>query len=208
VERVRTALAAFEGEIEQVPPMFSALHVGGRRLHELARAGVEVARPPRRVRIDRIELLDWTSPLLAIRVACGTGTYIRTLAADLGAALGCGGSLDALRRTRLGPFSLTTAVGWDLLRSGTAEQLAARVEPPDHALLHLPAVQLDEAAAQRLRHGQRVLPEHLEHAPTVVGRCRLYAAELFLGIGEVEADGVRALRLMHASNPRARSVSP
>jgi tRNA pseudouridine55 synthase len=208
VERLRAALAAFEGEIDQVPPMFSALHVGGRRLHELARAGVEVARPPRRVRIDRIELLDWTPPLLAIRVACGSGTYIRTLAADLGAALDCGGSLDALRRTQLGPFSLTMAVGWDLLRSGTAEQLAGHVQPPDRAVLHLPAVQLDDAAAQRLRHGQRVLPEHLEHVPTVVGRCRLYSAELFLGIGEVEADGVRALRLMHASHPRARSVSP
>jgi tRNA pseudouridine55 synthase len=208
LDRLRAALTAFEGEIEQVPPMFSALHVGGRRLHELARAGVEVARPPRRVRIDRIEMLDWTPPRLAIRVACGSGTYIRTLAADLGGALGCGGSLDALRRTRLGPFALTTAVDWDLLRSGTAEQLAAHVEPPDHAVLHLPAVRLDEASAQRLRHGQHVLPEHREPVPAVVGRCRLYAAELFLGIGEVDADGIRALRLLHARNPRARPVSP
>jgi tRNA pseudouridine55 synthase len=208
VERLRAALATFEGEIEQVPPMFSALHVGGRRLHELARAGLEVARPPRRVRIDRIDMLEWSPPLLAIRVACGSGTYIRTLAADLGAVLGCGGSLETLRRTRLGPFSLKTAVSWALLRSGTAEALAAHVEPSDRAVLHLPAVRLDEAAAQRLRHGQRLPPEHFDGALDAVGPCRLYAAEAFLGIGEAGVEGVRALRLLHASHPRARPVSP
>ncbi|HEV8675587.1 MAG TPA: tRNA pseudouridine(55) synthase TruB [Methylomirabilota bacterium] len=204
---LRGALARFEGEIEQVPPMFSALHVGGRRLHELARSGIEVARAPRRIRIDRIELLDWTTPLLTIRVACGSGTYIRSLAADLGAALDCGGSLEALRRTRLGPFLLTEAVGWDLLRTGTVEALAAHVRPADRAVIHLPAIRLDETAARRLRHGQRLPPEQTQVAPGVAGPCRLYAGDLFLGVGEVGSGGLRPLRLLHVDQDQSRRLS-
>src|SRR5262249_23518685 len=95
VAAIRAALARFVGEVDQVPPRFPALQVGGRRLHELARAGIEVARPPRRVRIDAIDVRAWASPLVTLRVACGTGTYIRSLAADLGETLGCGASLEA-----------------------------------------------------------------------------------------------------------------
>jgi tRNA pseudouridine55 synthase len=202
---LRAALDRFVGEIEQVPPMFSALHAGGRRLYELARAGIEVARAPRRVRIDAIELLEWTPPLLTIRVACGTGTYIRSLAADLGAVLGCGGSLDALRRTRLGEFRLTDAVPWPAIQQGDVAVLAAHVLPPDRAIGHLPALALDEAAARRLLHGQRVGPEALPHP--ITGVCRLYVGDVFYGIGEADAGGVRPLRLWHADLPRTRPVS-
>ncbi len=205
---LRAALARFQGEIEQVPPMFSALHAGGRRLHELARAGIEVARVPRRVRIDTIELLEWASPLLTVRVACGKGTYIRSLAADLGAAVGCGACLEALRRTRLGGFSLAEAVPWDAIRSGDPAVLAERVLPADRAVAHLPAVRLDDATARRLGHGQRLTPEDLPLAMAgPAGACRLYAGDVFFGIGEAGAGGVRALRLLHADHPRSRPVS-
>lgn len=205
---LRAALARFEGEIEQVPPMFSALHAGGRRLHELARAGIEVARAPRPVRIHAIELLEWAPPLLRVRVACGKGTYIRSVAADLGEALGCGACLEALTRTRLGPFSLADAVPWALVREGDPATLRARVLPADRAVPHLPAVRLEEAGAERIRHGGRLAPGELG-APSAAGptgACRLYAGDVFIGIGEASVAGLRSLRLLHADPPRPRAV--
>jgi tRNA pseudouridine55 synthase len=201
-DALRVALRRFEGEIDQVPPMFSALHSGGRRLHELARAGIEVERAPRRVRIDVLELLDWTPPLLELRVACGKGTYVRSLAADLGEALGCGGRLDALVRTRLGPFTLADAVPWAAIRDGDATVLAAAVLPADRAVGHLPAVRVAPAEVDRLRHGQALAGRF--GAP---GPCRLYAAETFVGIGEADGERLRPLRLLNADHPSPRPVS-
>src|SRR3990170_53634 len=182
VAAIRATLARFEGEIDQVPPMFSALHAGGRRLHELARAGIEVPRAPRRVRIDAIELLDWTPPLMRLRVACGKGTYIRSLAADLGAVFGCCARLEALERTRVGAFTLADAVPWSALRDGDAAALGARVLPPDLVVAHLPAVRLDPAAADRLRRGQRLIGREADALTATIpcGPCRLYAGETFL----------------------------
>jgi len=202
-------LTGWAGHAEGVPPMFSALHAGGRRLHELARAGIEVPRAPRRVRIDAIELLDWTPPLMRLRVACGKGTYIRSLAADLGAVFGCGARLEALERTRVGAFTLADAVPWSALRDGDAAALGARVLPPDLVVAHLPAVRLDPAAADRLRRGQRLIGREADALTATIpcGPCRLYAGETFLGIGEAEAAGLRALRLLHADHPRSRPVS-
>ena len=202
---IRAVLDRFEGEINQIPPMFSALHAGGRRLHELARAGIEVVRAPRRVTIHRIDLLAWNPPLLTLRIACGKGTYIRSLAADLGEALGCGARLDALQRTRIGGFSLGEAVPWPQIRQGDPAALRACVLPSDRAVLHLPPVRLSDRAVQRLVHGQR-LP--FGEAPAgVLGACRLYVDDTFLGIGEASAGGLRALRLLHAALPGTRSVS-
>lgn len=200
-------LARFQGEIDQVPPMFSALHVGGRRLHELARAGIEVERVPRRVRIDAIELLGWASPRLTLRVACGKGTYIRSLADDIGAALGCGAHLEVLQRTRLGPFVLRDAVPWAVIREGDADTLRARVLPSDRAVAHLPAVRLDEAAARHLQRGQALSPEELVPASGSGEACRLYAGDAFIGIGEAGPGGLRSLRLLHADHPQPRPVS-
>jgi tRNA pseudouridine55 synthase len=204
---IRATLARFQGEIDQVPPMYSALHAGGKRLYELARAGVEVERAPRRVRIDAIELLEWAPPLLRLRVACGSGTYIRSLAADLGTAFGCGASLDALERTRLGALRLAEAVPWSLIRDGDAVALRPRVLPVDRAVSHLAAVRLDPVAVARLRHGQRLTAAEVGTTAAPPGPCRLYAGESFLGIGEADAGGLRALRLLHADHPRTRSVS-
>ncbi|HEV8308870.1 MAG TPA: tRNA pseudouridine(55) synthase TruB [Methylomirabilota bacterium] len=208
-ETIRAALARFIGEIEQVPPMFSALHAGGRRLHELARAGIEVARPARRVRIDALQLIEWAPPSFTIRVACGTGTYVRSLAADLGAALGCGAHLGALERTRLGSFALAEAVPWAVIREGEASRLRTCVLPADRAVAHLPAVRLDAGAARRLLAGQRLPAGEgvASAAPSAAGPCRLYADDGFFGVGEAGAGGLRALRLLYANHPRARPLS-
>ncbi len=108
-ESIEEALHAMTGEIEQVPPQFSAVHVGGRRAYDLARQGESVEIQPKRVVIYRMEILAYDWPMLSLRVMCGRGTYIRSIARDLGKALGCGGYLAALRRTRVGPFSVEGA---------------------------------------------------------------------------------------------------
>lgn len=150
-DQVRSAAAALVGDIDQVPPMVSAIKVGGKRLHELARAGVEIERQPRRVRIDRLDVEPTADPLVwRIDVECSTGTYVRSLAADLGAALGGGAHLRALRRTRSGSFGLDEAVP---LEAVTVEGLLA----PTEALRHLPAVVVDGDVVTAVGHG-KVLP--------------------------------------------------
>lgn len=109
LSKVHEACAAFSGEIEQVVPAFSAVRFGGKRGYELARAGLEVPEKRRRVQISAMEVLDFSGDQIAIRVACSKGTYIRTLAHDIGEALGCGGTLGGLRRTRIGSWTLTDA---------------------------------------------------------------------------------------------------
>jgi tRNA pseudouridine55 synthase len=210
VTEIEAALARFVGEIEQVPPMYSALHAGGRRLHELARAGIEVERAPRRVRVDAFHLLEWTRPCLRVRVACGSGTYVRSLAADLGEALGCGAHVEALARTRIGSLRLEDAVPWLVIQEGDPARLAPRVLPPDHAVAHLVAVSLSPEAGRRLVHGQTVpLSEVAEPgASGVVAPCRVYVGARFLGLGELSPLGLRPLRLLHADRPGPRPVSP
>ncbi len=113
---LREALGRFVGHIEQTPPNFSAVHVGGKRAYKLARAGKPVTIAPRTVRIDAIDLLSYEWPLVTLRVTCGKGTYIRSLARDLGVALNTGGHLAALRRTRSGPFNLQNAADEERMR--------------------------------------------------------------------------------------------
>ncbi|BDG08316.1 tRNA pseudouridine(55) synthase TruB [Anaeromyxobacter paludicola] len=163
--RVRAALPAFVGELRQVPPMYSAVRVDGRRLHESARRGEEVAREPRTVRVDALELLGFEPPregraMARLRVACGKGTYVRTLAVDLGRALGLPAHLAALRRTAAGPFRLEQSIPLEeaeRLGRETPAALAARLVPLEAALGFLPAVRLSEGEARDLRHG-RLLP--------------------------------------------------
>ncbi|MEN9938611.1 MAG: hypothetical protein RLZZ387_5190 [Chloroflexota bacterium] len=153
LERV---LAPFRGEILQVPPMYAALHHEGRRLHELARAGITVERPARPVTIERLDLLGWEPPLLQLDVLCGKGTYIRSLARDIGETLGCGAHLAALRRTAVGTFTADSATPLaELEREGVLA-----LTPPEHAVADWQAVDLDEDGARRIRNGQPIaLPE-------------------------------------------------
>jgi tRNA pseudouridine55 synthase len=150
-DRVRAAAVGFVGDIEQVPPMVSAVKVDGKRLHELARAGIEVEREPRPVTIHELRLDPTDDPLVyRLDVVCSSGTYVRTLAADLGGALGGGAHLRALRRTRIGSFGIDEAVPFT--KETTADQIA--VLSPAEALRDYPAVTVDAALATDVGHGK------------------------------------------------------
>ena len=150
--RIREALRSFEGEIEQVPPMFSAVKVGGVPLHKLARKGQRVEREPKCVKVQRFEMLKYTPPLLEIEVDCSGGTYVRVLASDLGAHLGCGAHLAGLRRTRSGPFRIEQALTPEqLARDAERGEIERRILSP-LAVLGLPAICLaahEVACAER-----------------------------------------------------------
>lgn len=147
---VEEAAAAFTGSITQVPPMVSALKVGGRRLHELARAGIEVDRPARHVVVHRLVVRRSGQPgRFGIDVSCSSGTYIRSLAADLGAALGGGAHLESLRRLSVGSFAIEEAVGLDRL----AADPLGRVLPPAQALRDMPRALVGDELASQVAHG-------------------------------------------------------
>jgi tRNA pseudouridine55 synthase len=151
-EEVARELCGFVGEIEQVPPAYSAAKVTGRRAYVLARRGEEVHLEPRRVRIDEIKLLRFAYPHAELEVRCGKGTYIRSLARDLGERLGCGACIEGLRRTRVGPFDVAEAV--DL--SADTPTARSRLLPLAEGVTGLPRVTLSAADVARLRQGQGV----------------------------------------------------
>jgi tRNA pseudouridine55 synthase len=202
--RVQEACRPFIGRIKQVPPMFSAVHHGGRRLYELAREGVEVVREPREVVIHHIEVQEVATPMVRLRVVCGKGTYLRTLAADLGAALGSGAAVERLVRTRVGPFALEAAVSWAVLGTEPAAALWARVHPAEAALADWPALRLDARALGRFEHGQSVdIAPARTTASTLV---RVHAADgRLVGVGEVlEGGRTRPVRMLNADRPGTR----
>ena len=197
--RTETALLGLTGEIEQIPPMYSALKHQGQRLYKLAREGIEVERKPRRVRIHRLLLLRFDEPHneIEFEAHCSKGTYIRTLAEQIGAALACGAHVTALRRTGVGPYGEDRMINLDTLRSLAKqgyEALDKRLLPIESALESWPEVRLSDDAAYYLRQGQAVLAPH---APTY-GWVRLYSRRSgFLGVGEIMDDGkVAPRRLM------------
>ena len=154
-EQVAAAAARFVGDIAQVPPMVSAIKIDGRRLHELAREGKEVERAPRPVRIELLDVAPTDDPLVyTLRVECSAGTYVRSLAADLGTALGGGAHLRNLRRTRSGTFGLDEAIA---LEAVTVEGLL----PPADALRHLAAVTVDGEVLAAVGHGKVLPPDVL-----------------------------------------------
>ena len=158
-ETIRAALPAFTGEVEQMPPAFSALKVGGQRAYDLARAGEAVGLKPRRVTIERLELVARPDADHAdFVVACGKGTYIRALGRDLAKALGTVGHLSALRRTAVGPFREEAAISLPKLEAlGHIPPLLGALVPVATALDDIPALALTATQADRLRHGQPVL---------------------------------------------------
>lgn len=197
---LETALASFRGLIEQVPPMFSALKHQGRPLYRLARAGQTVERPARRVTIHELVLVGFEPPaLLRVRVRCSKGTYIRSLAADLGAKLGVGAHLTELRRTASGPFRLEQAL--------TPEEIEARVEQGQKlpyvslrdALAHLPDVEVDETMALRLSRGQQVQWAELGAIGVTSGPvCVLRASgNLVAVVARGEEERIRSLRVFN-----------
>ncbi len=182
------ALAGLTGEIDQVPPMYSALKHQGKRLYELARAGQTVERPPRRVTIHELTCHGWTDDgMLRLRVRCSKGTYVRTLVEDLARALGTVGHVAALRRTESGPYTLEQGVvTLDALEAMDEAACDRVLLPPDSALADRPRVDLGADAAWYLRHGQPVV---VPRAPLDT-LLRLYGPDdAFLGVGEVGDDG-------------------
>lgn len=154
-EQLEAAVAALRGEISQVPPMYSALKFEGRPLYEYARAGIAIERPSRRVTIHALEIMDWQDDKLTLSVRCSKGTYVRTLAEDLGTALGCGAHLTALRRTASGPVSVENAISLDALAALTEAEREALLRPPDSLLADWPAVRLSQDEATRFLTGLR-----------------------------------------------------
>jgi tRNA pseudouridine55 synthase len=155
-------LAALTGTIRQRPPALSAVHVDGERAYDRARRGEAVEAPEREVVVSELELLGWDPPDLRLRVRCGTGTYVRSLAADLGRRLGCGACLAALRRTRVGALDVGRAVTLEALVGLAGEgRLAEAVISPARALAHLPAAVLGPAGLDHVRHGRAAAPGDL-----------------------------------------------
>jgi tRNA pseudouridine55 synthase len=197
LQTVTGILAQFHGSILQTPPMYSALKQAGRPLYELARAGREVPRAPRRVRIHSLESLRFGADSLELRIRCSKGTYIRTLVEDIGRALGCGAHVSALRRTVSGAFRIEEAVPLEQLQADTPASRDARLLSLERLLGGLPRVDLPAALAERFARGQAL---QIEHAPA--GPCSVYGQRgRLLGLGEGRAPGeLRPRRLVsHAS---------
>lgn len=181
------ALAGLRGEIEQVPPMYSALKRDGRPLYELARQGVEVERAARRVTIHELGLLAWSEDRCQLRVRCSKGTYIRVLAEDIGAALGCGAHLVALRRVGVGSLDVAAAVSLESLEALAEEDRMNALSPLDTLLQSLPRIDLGEDSARRFNHGNPV--GVMSANPVATGLCRVYSESRLLGVGELERAG-------------------
>jgi len=196
---LETCLERFRGPIEQIPPMFSALKRDGRPLYAYARRGETVERPPRRITIRALELCDWRADALTLRIRCSKGTYIRTLAEDIGRALGCGAHLGSLRRTAVGPFGIELSVGLDALERATPEERSALIHPADTLLAGLPRVELDAAQSVRLQQGQAVAEDAAAALPA--GTVRAYGpGGRFLGIAHRDGGCLRARRLVRTDS--------
>ena len=200
-ERVREVLQRFLGEIEQIPPMHSAIKHQGQPLYKLAHQGLEVERQPRQVTIFALELVRFEGDELEIDVHCSKGTYIRTLAEDIGEALGCGAHLCQLRRTGAGPFSEAGAITLEQLKQtlleGGQEAIDALLLPVEEALGAWPVINLSDNMAYYIRQGQAV---QVAQAPTS-GWVRLFGpGGEFIGVGHILDDGrVAPKRLFHVA---------
>jgi tRNA pseudouridine55 synthase len=193
--QINSVLSEFRGEIEQVPPMYSALKHQGQPLYKLARAGQEVARKARPVTIHSLELLNWAPPILEFRVHCSKGTYVRTLAEDIAEKLGSCAHLQSLRRLDVEPFLEKDMITLEeLLARAEADVLDDCLLPVDSGLIDWPMVTLDENSMIRFCHGNPV-----EQAVEVPGLVRVYGPEQkLLGVGEILPDNqLKPKRIMH-----------
>ncbi len=183
-------LKQYRGEILQVPPMFSAIKQRGQPLYKLARKGIETERLPRKVSIHSLVVREFSGDRLKVSLQCSKGFYVRSLAADLGDALGCGAHVAALRRTQAGPFELSQSVSLEQLEVRDTDDIRRnRLIPPDQALLHLPKIDLPETTVHSFSQGQAVRIPGASQA----GLARVYAsANRFLGLGEITAVGMVA----------------
>lgn len=207
-ERVETILRQFEGVIQQVPPMFSAIKMQGRPLYELARQGIEVAREPRTVHIYRLAFINLEQDLLRLEVQCSKGTYVRTLVEDIGELLGCGAHVSALHRSGVLPYNEikmhSLAALEEIHQQLGMDALTQYLLPAETSVQTLPAVKLSNSAAFYMRTGQAVMVPHL---PTS-GLVRLFSyLDDFMGVGEILDDGrVAPRRLVATPQKMAKAV--
>ena len=199
-DSLEAVLERFRGTLLQLPPMFSAVKVAGKRLYELARKGEEVERTPREVTVHELLLRDFSATELRLSVRCSKGFFVRALAHDLGAALGCGAHLKALRRTKTGPFTLAQAIPLDRLeaavREGGPEAIAGKLVSMDEALTELPAIEVGEAEARKVLHG---VP--LEAPAPLQGRVRVRGPQGLLAVAEVDRGRLRYARVLALPSP-------
>jgi tRNA pseudouridine55 synthase len=188
-EQVEQALQSFKGETQQTPPMHSALKVDGVPLYKLAREGKTIPREARSICVYELELTDFQGDEIELEITCSKGTYIRTIADDLGQDLGCGAHIIALRRLQAGAFTEADCVSTDALREVKEKHGMDRLDqnliPMDRAIEDLPEVNLPSIAASQFKNGQSVLVRHLPEE----GLVRLYEEEQFIGIGCIDDDG-------------------
>lgn len=192
IDEIEHALEAFRGDIEQIPPMYSALKKDGQPLYKLARQGIEVERKARRVKTYDITIVNWQSPLLTLDVTCSSGFYIRSLAIDLGEALGCGGYVSALKRTSVSKMQLADAVTLEQLE-GMSEQERKRSLIAADSAIDFPIMHLNAEQAISLRHGKLLtLDISIDIPANISGAQRLYRVyhdDTFLGLGEFTLNG-------------------
>jgi len=185
-EDLECCLAKFTGEIEQIPPMYSALKHQGKKLYELARAGITVERKARQITIFNIKLLNFSvsESKLSLEVFCSKGTYIRSLAEDIGQYFDCGGTVTDLRRLQSGQFKLTDAYTIEQLSAMNVETLKACLLAVDQPLQSFPSVQLSEQQKTSIQYGQSI-----QITNSSLGTIRMYHNDAFLGLGETSLDG-------------------
>ena len=183
---IKQCLQRFTGPIEQVPPMYSALKHKGKKLYELAREGKVVERKARNITIFELELLQYTADTLTLDVLCSKGTYIRSLAEDIGHQLGCGASLLELRRTQSGQFKIKDALSLEQLQKMDFNKLMGCLLNVDKPLEAIPAIELSTSQAELIKFGQQI---NTEQTSTIQGIVRMYSEQVFLGLGELLLDG-------------------
>ena len=195
---VRAALGRFVGDIEQVPPMYSALKRDGKRLYKLARRGETVALEPRRCRVDAIDYLGCEGDdTHRLQIRCGKGVYIRTLCHDIGRALGCGGHMQTLERTAAGIFRIEDALTLEAVDAlAQRDDLSSALIPLDAPLGHLPAVRVGERSRHAVVNGNPLRAQWLEAPAPQVDAVRVYLEDTFAGIGQPLPDGSVRFRAM------------
>ena len=213
---LQTMIDSFVGSIEQIPPMFSALKQNGRRLYELARAGIEVGRTPRKVEVMKIHLLNWSYPIVTLEITCGRGFYVRSLAHDLGLLLGCGGHLKSLVRTRSGPFKLSESMNFeDFSLEFSDGTWRKSLHSTDIAVRNLKTIIVGKHLEDMICHGQPIPTEI--HVPPLKPNelCRAYSINgAFLAIlsfntklGQWQPSKVIASPLPSTKKPRTENVT-
>ena len=191
-EMIESALVKFRGSILQTPPMYSALKHEGKPLYKLARSGIEIERKSRPARIDSLEIIEWQPPVVTLDIVCGKGTYIRSLANDLGEALGCGANMKSLIRLRVGPFCVDEALTLPQLEEAFQQGCGEKyLYPPDYVLMNFTAVVVNQDQQTSLIHGAPVTlePSHSFSTITQDTRCRVYTDDgRFLGMIKYDAE--------------------